>query len=247
MSSSAPILLLSVMTLGGLGERSGIFKPRKGNQQITQVQHHITMYYGINYSRILFGVYITIRCKCSFKSTNSIKLGSPFLLQTFTFINDIDLLAKSYRPVARIRITPVTLHGGVRKSRAGGPPLWRIVLTCDIRRHLGHLPGRVSAIEGVCRSVFGTVQHTVRHKRAEPSFVKKLAINTASVHFAIDKIRVVLQAWALIIRILYVTLLMTSRAMGLYLQGQGKGPLVSQCGRLEHPGRAVPPCRSKPR
>ena len=120
-----------------------------------------------------------------------------------------------YRPVARIRITPVTLHGGVRKSRAGGPPLWRIVLTCDIRRHLGHLPGRVSAIEGVCRSVFGTVQHTVRHKQAEPSFVKKLAINTASVHFAIDKIRVVLQAWALIIRILYVTLLMTSRAMGL--------------------------------
>ena len=83
-----------------------------------------------------------------------------------------------YRPVARIRITPVTLHGGVRKSRAGGPPLWRIVLTCDIRRHLGHLPGRVSAIEGVCRSVFGTVQHTVRHKRAEPSFVKKLAICT---------------------------------------------------------------------
>ena len=82
------------------------------------------------------------------------------------------------------------------------PPLWRIVLTCDIRRHLGHLPGRVSAIEGVCRSVFGTVQHTVRHNRAEPSFVKKLAINTASVHFAIDKIRVVLQAWALIIRIL---------------------------------------------
>ena len=70
----------------------------------------------------------------------------------------------------------------MRKSRAGGPPLWRIVLTCDIRRHLGHLPGRVSAIEGVCRSVFGTVQHTVRHKRAEPSFVKKLAINTASVH-----------------------------------------------------------------
>ena len=122
----------------------------------------------------------------------------------------------SNRPVAWIRITPVTLHGGVRKSRAGGPPLWRIVLTCDIRRHLGHLPGRVSAIEGVCRSVFGTVQHTVRHKRAEPSFVKKLAINTASVHFAIDKIRVVLQAWALIIRILYVTLLMTSRAMGLY-------------------------------
>ena len=120
------------------------------------------------------------------------------------------------RPVARIRITPDTLHGGVRKSRAGGPPLWRIVLTCDIRRHLGHLPGRVSAIEGVCRSVFDTVQHTVRHKRAEPSFVKKLAINTASVHFAIDKIRVVLQAWALIIRILYVTLLMTSRAMGLY-------------------------------
>ena len=48
----------------------------------------------------------------------------------------------------------------------GGPPLWRIVLTCDIRHHLGHLPGRVSAIEGVCRSVFGTVQHTVRHKRA---------------------------------------------------------------------------------
>ena len=47
-----------------------------------------------------------------------------------------------------------------------------IVLTCDIRRHLGHLPGRVSAIEGVCRSVFGIVQHTVRHKRAEPSFVK---------------------------------------------------------------------------
>ena len=41
------------------------------------------------------------------------------------------------RPVARIRITPVTLHGGVRKSRAGGPPLWRIILTCDIRRHLG--------------------------------------------------------------------------------------------------------------
>ena len=121
----------------------------------------------------------------------------------------------TYRPVARIRITPVTLRGGVRKSRAGGPPLWRIVLTCDIRRHLGHLPGRVSAIEGVCRSVFGTVQHTVRHKRAEPSFVKKLAINTASVHFAIDKIRVILQAWALIIRILYVTLLMTSRAMGL--------------------------------
>ena len=120
----------------------------------------------------------------------------------------------NYRPVARIRITPVTLHGGVRKSRAGGPPLWRIVLTCDIRRHLGHLPGRVSAIEGVCRSVFGTVQHTVRYKRAEPSFVKKLAINTASVHFAIDKIRVVLQAWALIIRILYVTLLMTSRAFG---------------------------------
>ena len=79
------------------------------------------------------------------------------------------------------------------------------------------LPSRISAIEGVCRSVFGTVQHTVRHKRAEPSFVKKLAINTASVHFAIDKIRVVLQAWALIIRILYVTLLMTSRAMGLYL------------------------------
>ena len=103
----------------------------------------------------------------------------------------------------------------MRKSRPGGPPLWRIVLTCDIRRHLGHLPGRVSAIEGVCCSVFGTVQHTVRHKRAEPSFVKKLAINTASVHFAIDKIRVVLQAWALIIRILYVTLLMTSRAMGL--------------------------------
>ena len=95
--------------------------------------------------------------------------------------------------------------------------IWRIVLTCDIRRHLGHLPGRVSAIEGVCRSVFGTVQHTVRHKRAEPSFVKKLAINTASVHFAIDKIRVVLQAWALIIRILYVTLLMTSRAMGLHI------------------------------
>ena len=126
-----------------------------------------------------------------------------------------------YRPVARIRITPVTLHGGVRKSRAGGPPLWRIVLTCDIRRHLGHLPGRVSAIEGVCRSVFGTVQHTVRHKRAEPSFVKELAINTASVHFAIDKIRVVLQAWALIIRILYVTLLMTSRAMGLYSHGHG--------------------------
>ena len=124
----------------------------------------------------------------------------------------------TYRPVARFRITPVTLHGGVRKSRAGGPPLWRIVLTCDIRRHLGHLPGRVSAIEGVCRSVFGTVQHTVRHKRAEPSFVKKLAINTASVHFAIDKIRVVLQAWALISRILYVTLLMTSRAMGLYGQ-----------------------------
>ena len=122
-----------------------------------------------------------------------------------------------YRPVARIRITPVTLHGGVRKSRAGGPPLWRILLTCDIRRHLGHLPGRVSAIEGVCRSIFGTVQHTVRHKRAEPSFVKKLAINTASVHFAIDKIRVVLQAWVLIIRILYVTLLMTSRAMGLYM------------------------------
>ena len=78
-----------------------------------------------------------------------------------------------YRPVARIRITPVTLHGGVRKSRAGGPPLWRIVLTCDIRRHLGHLPGRFSAIEGVCRSVFGTVQYTVRHKRAELSFVKK--------------------------------------------------------------------------
>ena len=104
----------------------------------------------------------------------------------------------------------------MRKSRTGGPPLWRIVLTCDIRRHLGHLPGRVSAIEGVCRSVFGTVQHTVRHKRAEPSFVKKLAINTASVHFTIDKIRVVLQAWALIIRILYITLLMTSRAMGLY-------------------------------
>ena len=76
--------------------------------------------------------------------------------------------------------------------------------------------GRVSAIEGVCRSVFGTVQHTVRHNRAEPSFIKKLAINTASVHFAIDKIRVVLQAWALIVRILYVTLLMTSRAMGLY-------------------------------
>ena len=105
------------------------------------------------------------------------------------------------RPVVRIRIT-------------GGPPLWRIVLTCDIRRHLGHLPGRVSAIEGVCRSVFGTVQHTVRHKRAESSFVKKLAINMASVHFAIDKIRIVLQAWALIIHILYVTLLMTSRAMG---------------------------------
>ena len=119
------------------------------------------------------------------------------------------------RPVARIRITPVTLHGGVHKSRAGGPPLWRIVLIYDIRRHLGHLPGRVSAIEGVCHSVFGTVQHTVRHKRAEPSFVKKLAINTASVHFAIDKFHVVLQAWALIIHILYVTLLTTSRAMGL--------------------------------
>ena len=128
------------------------------------------------------------------------------------------LFANAYRPVARIRITPVTLYSGVRKSRAGGPPLWRIVLTCDIRHHLGHLPGRVSAIEGVCRSVFGTVQHTVRHKRTEPSFVKKLAINTASVHFAIDKIRVVLQAWALIIRILYVTLLMTSRAMGLYVR-----------------------------
>ena len=137
----------------------------------------------------------------------------PAIMQ-FLLLQNI-ALSNLYRPVARIRITPVTLHGGMRKSRAGGPPLWRIVLTCDIRRHLGHLPGRVSAIEGVCCSVFGTVQHTVRHKRAEPSFVKKLAINTASVHFAIDKIRVVLQAWALIIRILYVTLFMTSRAMGL--------------------------------
>ena len=88
---------------------------------------------------------------------------------------------------------------------------------------------RVSAIEGVCRSVFGTVQHTVRHKQAEPSFVKKLAINTASVHFAIDEIRVVLQAWALIILILYVTLFMTSRAMGLNCAHMQKTYLIKKC------------------
>ena len=62
-----------------------------------------------------------------------------------------------YRPVARIRITPVTLLGGARKSRIGGQPLWRIVLISSVSHRLCHPSIRVPAITEICHSAPGTI------------------------------------------------------------------------------------------